>query len=100
MLIKIKIKNADELKVGDRVRYKNKKGYCVKDKNGAHMESVGAEYDAEVIQITEHHITFNITVDQSTIRRACVWGPRPYNWSIRKWEINNGFEDLYWERYV
>lgn len=96
----VRIRKANELKVGDLLRYKNVKGFYVKDKDGAHMESVNAEYDAKVIQITQHCIILRMCVDQSTIRRACIWEPRPYNWAITKRDIDNGVEHLFWEKYA
>ena len=95
----VRIKSSDELRQGDRIRYRNGKGFFVQDKDGARMESMGAEYDAEVIQITEHCVILRMTVDQSTIRRACVWEARPYNWAVTKRDIDMGLEQLYWERY-
>jgi hypothetical protein len=49
--------------------------------------SKGAEYDAEVIQMTEHLIVLSIKVDQSTINRPCIWDSKPYTWAIRKVDV-------------
>ena len=83
------LRNANGIKVGDKFRYKSK-GYHADNA----MISVNAEYDAEVIQVTEYLIVLRMTVDQKTIHRLCIWEPTPYNWSIRKVDVGRT-EKLY-----
>ena len=94
----VRVQNVDELYVGQKVRYKSK-GYVVHDETGAHLTSADAEYDAKVVQITDNIVCLRLTADQSTIHRGCVWEAKPYNWSIRVWDLNHGFEHLSKEAY-
>lgn len=94
----VRVKSQD-IRKGDKLRYIGR-GFRVNDKDGSELCSQNAEYDVEVLQITPHHITLRMTVDQTTIRRMCIWGPQPYNWSIQRWDLDNGIEKLYKECYV
>lgn len=94
----VQVRKLRELRVGGKYRYKGK-GFKVYDKDGSHVCSQNAEYDVEIIQITDNHITLRMTVDQSTLTRMCIWGPKPYNWSISIWDLEHGFENLYEEVY-
>ena len=80
------LRSAKGIKVGDRFRYVSN-GFQVVEDGAVIVVSKGAEYDVEVIQVTEHLITLSMVVDQSTKTRPCVWEPRPYNWSIRKVDV-------------
>lgn len=92
------IRSADELHVGDIVRYKGR-GFQVNDKDGVHMVSIGAEYDAKVIQITPYIVALRIKADQATIKRMSIWDSVPYNWSITRHDIETGIEQLFAEEY-
>lgn len=92
------IRSADELHVGDIVRYKGR-GFQVNDKDGVHMVSIGAEYDAKVIQITPYIVALRIKADQATIKRMSIWDSVPYNWSITRHDIEVGIEQLFAEEY-
>ena len=92
------IRSADELHVGDIVRYKGR-GFQVNDKDGVHIVSVGAEYDAKVIQITPHIVALRLKADQGTIKRMSIWDSVPYNWSITRHDIETGIEQLFAEEY-
>lgn len=80
------LRNAKGIKVGDRFLYVSN-GFEMYEDGQRIVVSKGAEYDAEVIQVTEHLIILNILVDQSTINRPCIWESRPYNWAIRKCDV-------------
>ena len=92
------IRSADELHVGDIVRYKGR-GFQVNDKDGVHIVSVGAEYDAKVIQITPRIVALRLKADQGTIKRMSIWDSVPYNWSITRHDIETGIEQLFAEEY-
>lgn len=83
------LRNANGIKVGDKFRYVSK-GFI----DGGHIISKGAEYDATVIQVTDHLIVMSIWCDQSTLNRPCILCSLPYNWSIRKVDVGRS-EKLY-----
>ena len=87
------VRNANELQVGDKVRYKNVKGYQINGKSGLKTVSINAEYDAKVIQVCKHHIVLSVLADNP----FCYKG---YNWSIQRRDIGSGFEQLFWETYA
>lgn len=87
------LRSAKNINVGDKFVYVSN-GFEVSDGGEVVIVSKGAEYDAEVVQVTEHMIVMNILVDQSTINRPCIWEPKPYNWAIRKVDIGRS-EKLY-----
>ena len=87
------LRSAKGIKVGDKFTYISR-GFEISDGDGTCIISKGAEYDAEVIQVTKYLITLSLLVDQTTIHRGCTWEPRPYNWSIRKVDIGTS-EKLY-----
>ena len=76
------LRSARGIKVGDRFIYVS---------NGIELDgeiiSKGAEYDAEVIDVTTHLIVLRMTADQSTIRRPYIHEAKPYNWAIRKVDV-------------
>jgi len=96
----VQIKDANEIHVGDVLRYIGT-GFQVNegDGKGAYTISKNAQYDATVIQITDHLVALSLLVDQGTIRRACCWGPKPYNWSVMRKDIKSGHEKLFKEVY-
>jgi len=82
------LRSAKGIKVGDKFTYVSQ-GFEIYEDGQKIVVSKGVEYDAEVIQVTEHLITLNLIADQTTIPRSrpCIWESRPYNWSIRKCDI-------------
>ena len=80
------LRSAKGIQKGDRFLYVSN-GFSVVEDGQTIVISKGAEYDAEVIQVTDHLIVLNILVDQSTINRPCIWESHPYNWAIRKVDV-------------
>ena len=80
------LRSAKGIQVGDKFTYVSQ-GFEMYEDGQKIVVSKGAEYDAEVVQVTEHLVTLNLLVDQATITRPCIWESRPYNWSIRKCDI-------------
>jgi len=82
------LRSARGIKVGDRFRYIST-GFQVSDNEGTYTISKGAEYDAEVIQTTQHLIVMKIKIDQTCLpkNRPRVWDSEPYTWSIRKVDV-------------
>jgi len=78
------LRSAKGIKVGDKFRYRSRGLYL----DGAWVNR-GADYDVEVIQVTDHLITLRMTIDQLTMQgSSSVMGdPKPYNWSIRKIDV-------------
>ena len=78
------LRNANGIKVGDKFRYRSRGLYV-----DGMWTNRGAEYDVEVVQVTQYLVTLRMTVDQLTMQNAsCVMGePQPYNWAIRKNDI-------------
>ena len=76
------LRNANNIKVGDKFRYKSS-GYGV----DGMMASKGTMFDAEVIQVTSKLIALRLTCDQSTNNRMPFGDPVPYNWAIRKVDV-------------
>ena len=94
-----KVLSPAELSVGDKVRYKSVRGIQVVNKKGATYVSVGAEYDGEVVQITDHIVVLQLTADQGTLHRMSIDKPTPFKWSVMKHDIETGYEFIFKERY-
>lgn len=78
------LRNANGIKVGDKYRYRSRGLYV----DGMWINR-GAEYDAEVIEVTKYLVVLRIMIDQLTMPGyvSTMGKPRPYNWSIRKVDI-------------
>ena len=80
------LRSAKGIKVGDRFIYISN-GIEMYENGKKIVISKGVEYEAEVIQVTEHLIAMRLKADQSTMNTPYLWDSQPYNWSIRKVDI-------------
>lgn len=77
----IKIKNASQLKVGDKYLY-----------TGHFTPYPNALYDAEVIGIYRHTVTLRVKIRIESTEETALGEVQPYNWSIPK--INIGTTEI------
>ena len=76
------LKNANNIKVGDKFRYRSR-GYTV---DGLSYNA-GTEYDATVIYITKYLIGLRLLCDQLTLHTITFGPPQPYDVAIRKVDV-------------